>query len=85
MTTLRKPVKRPSANRLLPHLSNWNVICTALAGVDFSVVDLEDLIALELRGKCRRPILLKLLGRLHKVERDLRLAEIENSISRRDN
>jgi len=65
---------------LSPHLANYNALCDVLAGIDFSADDLERMIALELRGKKRAPVLKRLLARLHIVERNLRLAQIKKGL-----
>ena len=83
MTSFKqRKIAKPASKRLLPHLSNWNKLCDALGGLTFSAKDLEDMIALELRNLRRRPVLMKLLGRLHSVERAARLAEIEAALSK---
>ena len=70
----------PAKERTLsPHLANYNVLCDVLAGIEFSADDLERMLALELRGKRRFPVLKRLLARLHIVERDLRLAQIRKA------
>lgn len=71
----------PAKEKVLsPHLANYNVLCDVLAGIDFNADDLERMLALELRGKKRAPVLKRLLARLHIVERDMRLAQIRKAI-----
>ena len=82
MNSLRTlPVRPIDARRLTPHLANYNTLCDVLAGIEFSPYQLEMLIALEIRGKKRRPMVKRLLGKLHTVERDLRLKEIEEALA----
>ena len=83
MTTFKqRKLTKPASKRLLPHLSNWNRLCDALGSLDFTAKDLEDMIALELRNLKRRPVIMKLLGRLHSVERAARLAEIDAALAK---
>lgn len=74
------PVSPAKEKVLSPHLSNYNVLCDVLAGIDFNADDLERMIALELRGKRRLPVLKRLLARLHIVERDTRLSQIRKAL-----
>jgi len=48
-----------------------------LSAFEFSQTDLEQMLSLELKGKQRKPVIHKLLGRLHTVERKMRLAEVQ--------
>lgn len=70
-----KPSKEDTA-RLSPYLSGWNKLNDAIAKKGFDIVDTETLLALEVRGKARKPILERLLGRLHTLELAARWAEI---------
>lgn len=64
------------AERLQIHLANWRVLHEImLLGV--CLEDLKRLVILELAGHGRRPILVRLLGRIAKMQRKETMAKID--------
>lgn len=68
LAVLAVNVSPADRKRLLPHLSNWNRLNEILLLGTISTADMRKLIYLESQGKCRLPMLRKLVTRLKSYE-----------------